>query len=76
MHCERCHGLMVVDYFLDMRDDTGHLWLRAWRCVNCGAVAEPGMTARRAAHRTLFTRLRERWVKQPVEERDAVPIGV
>lgn len=76
MRCARCHGLMVVDHFLDMRDDTGHLWLRAWRCVNCGAVVEPGMAERWAAHRTLFTRLHERWAKHPVQEPDTVPIGV
>jgi len=66
----------VVDYFLDLQDSSGHLWLRAWRCVNCGEVLEPGMTARRAAQRTFFARLRERWAKRPAARLEVVPIGV
>ncbi len=47
MRCGRCHGLMVVDYLMDMEDDSGPLWLRAWRCVNCGAVEESVITRHR-----------------------------
>ncbi len=47
MRCGRCHGLMVVDDLMDMEDDTGLLWLRAWRCVNCGAVEESVITRHR-----------------------------
>ena len=47
MRCGRCHGLMVVDFLMDIEDDSGLLWLRAWRCVNCGAVEEPVITRRR-----------------------------
>lgn len=25
MDCRRCHGLMVKDSFVDLRDDTGYL---------------------------------------------------
>ncbi len=49
MRCRRCHGLMVVDYLMDMEDDRGPLWLRAWRCVNCGAVEESVITRHRLA---------------------------
>lgn len=41
MTCSRCRGLMVVDHFIDMQDDAGKLWLRAWRCVMCGEVVDP-----------------------------------
>ncbi len=47
MRCGRCHGLMVVDCLMDMEDDSGALWLRAWRCVNCGAVEESVITGQR-----------------------------
>ena len=43
MNCTRCQGLMVVDHFIDLHDDTSHLWLRAWRCVNCGDVVDPAI---------------------------------
>jgi len=41
MKCQRCDGLMVVDHYIDMQDDSGHLWLRALRCVICGEVLDP-----------------------------------
>lgn len=41
MNCRRCSGLMAVDHFIDMEDDGGHLWLRGWRCINCGAIVSP-----------------------------------
>ena len=75
MRCKHCHGLMVVDHFLDMEDDSGHLWLRAWRCVNCGNVVEPGMLRRRQTHHTLLTRLEERLLRR-AHRHEVVPIGV
>ena len=47
MICSRCQGLMTVDSFIDMEEDTGQLWLSAWRCVNCGQVTDPGMIRNR-----------------------------
>ena len=47
MRCGRCHGLMDVDYLMDMEGDSESLWLRAWRCVNCGAVEESVITRHR-----------------------------
>jgi hypothetical protein len=76
MRCERCHRLMIVDHFLDLEDDGGHLWLRAWGCANCRSEVEPGMAERGAVHRTLLARLRERWAKQPSVQPEVVPIGV
>jgi hypothetical protein len=48
---------MVVDSFIDLLDDSGHLWLRAWRCVNCGEVSEPGIITNRSVHRFWLARL-------------------
>ncbi len=40
MSCSRCSGCMVEDFLLDMEDSSGPMWLPAWRCMNCGNVAE------------------------------------
>jgi hypothetical protein len=47
MQCRRCQGLMVEDYYIDMEDDQGTHWLRAWRCMSCGEVIDPGILQRR-----------------------------
>lgn len=39
MTCTRCRGLMVIDSFIDL-EETGHLWMEAWRCMNCGCIAD------------------------------------
>jgi hypothetical protein len=66
---------MVVDHFIDLEDASGHLWLRAWRCVNCGHVVEPGMLHRRQTHQSLLTRLEKRLLKR-APRHEVVPIGV
>jgi hypothetical protein len=38
---------MVVDHYIDMEDDSGHLWLRAWRCITCGDVVDSQIRQRR-----------------------------
>lgn len=65
MHCHRCQGLMVVDHFIDMQDDSGHLWLRGWRCVSCGAISEPLMNRNRMAQASGFRRLTRSLAKKP-----------
>ena len=35
--CVRCQGLLVKEYFLDMKQDDS-IWGSGWRCVNCGAI--------------------------------------
>lgn len=39
--CVRCGGLMVVEYYIDLQDDTGQIGLTAWRCMSCGEVIDP-----------------------------------
>ncbi len=41
MNCPRCHGLMAVDWFHDIQDDTGQNYFKAWRCMVCGEVLDP-----------------------------------
>lgn len=47
MECQRCKGLMVMDHVVDIADDSGHLWLKAWRCLTCGDVLDPQILRRR-----------------------------
>jgi hypothetical protein len=30
---------MISDSFIDL-EETGHLWMKAWRCMNCGCIAD------------------------------------
>ncbi|WP_447974676.1 hypothetical protein [Nitrospira sp. Kam-Ns4a] len=81
MRCERCRGLMVVDHFVDLADVDGNLWLRAWRCVNCGAVVEPGILRNRTATPSRIARLLDRLTAKArrldaAARADVVPIGV
>ena len=56
MTCQRCHELMLVDYFIDLQDGGEGFWLRAWRCMNCGEVVEPGIIRHRLEGRSLYAR--------------------
>ena len=50
MTCIRCDGLMVMDRFDDVRDDTGHYNFHAWRCLVCGEVIDPVIISNRQNH--------------------------
>jgi len=76
MFCQRCHGLMVVDHFIDMQDGGEHHWLRAWRCVNCGEVVEPGIIRHRLGQRLLFADLVKRGVRTSGKKYEVVPLGI
>ena len=41
MECMRCQGLMVEDHFIDMHWTGGLMWMKGWRCMNCGHVVDP-----------------------------------
>ena len=41
MRCDRCNGLMVVQRYGDLLDDSGRLFFDAWRCITCGDVVDP-----------------------------------
>jgi len=55
----RCHGLMTVDSYIDMDSGSDPLWLRTWRCGNCGEVAEPGIATDQAVPRNWLHRFGE-----------------
>lgn len=47
MMCARCRGFMVPERFEHTRVDSGERSFDAWRCVNCGAITDPIITAQR-----------------------------
>ena len=65
MNCRRCNGLMVVDHFIDMGDGSGCLWMRGWRCMNCGEVEDPEIYR----HRLIQSSLRDRLAKVGAQKR-------
>jgi hypothetical protein len=56
MRCQRCQGFMTVNAYVDRGSRRSPLWLRAWRCVNCGEVYEPEMFLNPAVHRNWLHR--------------------
>lgn len=49
MTCPRCEGLMVRDHLFDVENPTPELWVRAWRCINCGEILEGMIECHRRA---------------------------
>jgi hypothetical protein len=48
MTCLRCEGLMVCEKFEDLEGlgSSDHEFA-GWRCLNCGAIVDPVITAHR-----------------------------
>jgi hypothetical protein len=76
MRCRQCDGSMVVDSFIDMEDDGGPLWLRAWCCVKCEEVAEPGLPQHRVARRLRFSRVLAGLSRRSAADHEIVPLGI
>ncbi len=39
--CARCGGLMVLEHYMDLQDDTGQIGMTALRCTSCGEIIDP-----------------------------------
>ena len=50
MNCQRCHGCMARDHFLDLQESGGEWWASGWRCINCGNVYDPVAEQNRRRH--------------------------
>jgi len=50
MNCTRCQGLMTEEDFHDFEETEGFMWMRGWRCVNCGEAVDPLIEANRRLH--------------------------
>jgi hypothetical protein len=40
MECRRCEGLMTEDQFFDFEGTQGFMWMKGWRCMNCGYTVD------------------------------------
>ncbi len=74
MKCRRCHGLMVVDHFIDV-ENTGYLWLCGWRCVTCGDVVDPEIMQQRQIQRSRLGRLARSLTRKPRKVFDLVKLS-
>ena len=50
MECIRCQGLMVGEQFFDFEGTQGFMWMKGWRCMNCGHAADPVIEANHRLH--------------------------
>ncbi|GJL52306.1 hypothetical protein [Candidatus Nitrospira salsa] len=41
MDCRRCAGFMQKQILMDHMNESGEVFIRAWRCINCGEVLDP-----------------------------------
>ena len=61
MECLRCQGLMVNDHLFDFEGTQGFMWMKGWRCMNCGHAADPLIEAnRRLLEATVLVRPSEK----------------
>ncbi len=67
--CGRCGGLMVIEHYLDLLDDTGQIDVVAWRCTSCGEVIDEVILKNRGAPApNLLYGTKERTYAQQVEQ--------
>ena len=50
MECIRCQGLMVGEQFFDFEGTQGFMWMKGWRCLNCGHAVDPVIEANHRLH--------------------------
>lgn len=72
MNCLRCHGLMVKDHFMDFEGTIGHMWMTAWRCMNCGHVCDSMIERNRQLAQA---EVQVRAISEPNYEDDEVHLG-
>lgn len=54
MECPRCRGVMTRDWFADIDDDTGKREFPGWRCLICGEILDPVISANSHHHHEPF----------------------
>ncbi len=47
MSCPRCSGFMISESFHDLKDDTGKLSFKGYRCMVCGEIVDPLIASNR-----------------------------
>jgi hypothetical protein len=60
MYCIRCRGVMAAEHFFDFEGIHEFMWMKGWRCMNCGHADNPLVEAdRRLREAALFPVLSE-----------------
>ena len=72
MKCMRCEGLMVEDHFIDLHWTGGLMWMKGWRCMNCGHVVDPLIEAN---HRLKAATVLTMAPEAPEDEEEDVDLG-
>jgi len=47
---------MAEDHFFDFDGGAAFMWMKGWRCMNCGYAVDPVMEANRKLHECSGTR--------------------
>ncbi|HEX5647896.1 MAG TPA: hypothetical protein VFX56_13075 [Nitrospira sp.] len=71
MNCPRCHGLMVGDHLLDIRESYLPMWMRGLRCVSCGNIVDPVIDRNRTSQRSAAVRQLEPVTLAPAMQQHA-----
>lgn len=64
MRCQRCEGWMISDHFMDLRNVSGEIDFKGWRCLNCGDITDPVIVRHQATIAPLKSR--RRWWGVPL----------
>ena len=47
MHCPCCQSVMTEEQFFDVEKTEGLMWMRGWKCLECGHTTDPLIEANR-----------------------------
>jgi hypothetical protein len=70
MECLRCQGLMVGNHFFDLEGTQDFMWMKGWRCMNCGHAVDPLIEANRRSQEATIRML---LCEEPDMEKESVP---
>ena len=71
MHCRRCQGLMVEEQFFDLEETQGFMWMKGWRCGDCGQAENPLREANRRLNALTQLTLPHTW--RPIGSQGGAP---
>jgi hypothetical protein len=66
MRCQRCQGLMVNDYLLDLVNVSGEMDFPGWRCLNCGDITDPVIVRHHQLDVRAPAKSKRRWWGKPI----------
>jgi len=61
MRCQRCHGFMISDHFMDTLNVSGEMNFKGWRCLNCGDIIDPVIVRHHQVEASAPAKSRRRW---------------